>query len=147
MNVSPVYGEEKDLSGRVVKRTVTGYRALNSLEICVREIGKVGPIAQQLIDKGGNVFSGISFSVSDERCGATSCARAIQQALRRAKILPMRSGQGRADDPASAAERPVDGCAGIAPRRRGAPAAIPDEPGANSDRAGDGDVADRRITA
>ena len=87
VTVAPVFGEEKDASGRVVKRTVTGYRALNSLEIRVREIGKVGPIAQQLIDKGGNVLGGISFSVSDAEARRDQLrAKAMQEALRRAKI-------------------------------------------------------------
>ena len=95
VTVAPVFGEEKDSSGRVVKRTVTGYRALNSLEIRVREIGKVGPIAQQLIDKGGNVLSGISFSVSDAEARRDQLrAKAMQEALRRAKKTPSGSSSG-----------------------------------------------------
>ena len=93
VTVAPVFGEEKDASGRVVKRTVTGYRALNSLEIRVREIGKVGPIAQQLIDKGGNVLGGILFRSAMQRRGATSCA---QKPCRRRcagqRSIPMPSG-------------------------------------------------------
>lgn len=132
VSVSPVYGEEKDASGRVVKRTVTGYRALNSLEIRVREIGKVGPIAQQLIDKGGNVLSGISFSVSDAEARRDQLrAKAMQEALRRAKIYTNAIGLklGRVIEIEPENEH-VDGSAAASLRAaEPAPAVIPVEPG------------------
>lgn len=133
VTVAPVFGEEKDASGRVVKRTVTGYRALNSLEIRVREIGKVGPIAQQLIDKGGNVLGGISFSVSDAEARRDQLrAKAMQEALRRAKIytdaIGVKLGRVIEIEPES---EPADGSAAASFRGGGeaAPAAIPVEPG------------------
>ena len=133
VTVAPVFGEEKDSSGRVVKRTVTGYRALNSLEIRVHEIGKVGPIAQQLIDKGGNVLGGISFSVSDAEARRDQLrAKAMQEALRRAKIytdaIGLKLGRVIEIEPES---EPADGSAAASFRGGGetAPAAIPVEPG------------------
>jgi uncharacterized protein YggE len=87
VTVTPVYTEERDASGRVVKRVLTGYRAINSLEVRVRDIGKVGSLVQQLIDKGGNMLSGIHFSVSDaEEQRDRLRTRAMQEAARRAKI-------------------------------------------------------------
>jgi uncharacterized protein YggE len=87
VTVTPVYSEERDPSGRVVKRVLTGYRAVNSLEVRVRDIGKVGPLAQLLIDKGGNILSGIHYSVSDaEEHRDRLRVKAIQEAARRAKL-------------------------------------------------------------
>jgi hypothetical protein len=87
VTVTPVYSEERDASGRITKRILTGYRAVNSLEVRVREIGKVGPLAQLLVDKGGNVLSGIHFSVSDaEEQRDRLRVKAMQEAARRAKI-------------------------------------------------------------
>jgi hypothetical protein len=87
VTVTPVYSEERDPSGRVVKRILTGYRAVNSLEVRVRDIGKVGGLAQHLIDKGGNVLNGIVFSISDaEEQRDRLRVKAIQEAARRAKL-------------------------------------------------------------
>jgi uncharacterized protein len=99
----------------------------------VREIGKVGPIAQQLIDKGGNVLSGISFSVSDAEARRDQLrAKAMQEALRRAKIytdaIGVKLGRVIEIEPES---EPADGSAAASFRGGGeaAPAAIPVEPG------------------
>jgi uncharacterized protein YggE len=87
VTVTPVYSEERDASGRVIKRVLTGFRAINSLEVRVRDIGKAGLLAQQLIDRGGNILSGIHFSVSDaEEQRDRLRVKAMQEAARRARI-------------------------------------------------------------
>jgi uncharacterized protein YggE len=139
VTVAPVYSDERDPSGRVVKRTLTGYRAVNSMEVRVREIGKVGPLAQLLIDKGGNILSGIHFSVSDaEEQRDRLRVKAMQEAARRARIytdaIGVRLGRVIEIEP----ER--DDGDGPAPMPRAAqaeaaPLAIPVEPGVQTLRA------------
>jgi uncharacterized protein len=139
VTVTPVYSDERDPSGRVVKRVLTGYRAINSLEVRVREIGKIGPIAQLLIDKGGNILSGIHFSVSDaEEQRDRLRVKAMQEAARRAKIYTGAIGVklGRV----SGIEPERDDGDGPAPMPRAAqaeaaPLAIPVEPGVQTLRA------------
>jgi uncharacterized protein YggE len=140
VTVAPVYSEERDPSGRIVKRILTGYRALNSLELRVREIGKVGPIAQQLIEKGGNILSGINFSVSNaEQHRDKLRVEAMQEAARRAKIytdaIGVKLGRVIEIEPEPEGEdAPVPMAARASPAEA-APFAIPVEPGVQMLRA------------
>jgi len=63
VTLSPVYDESRDLNGHLVKRTLRAYSARNGLEVRVRAIDKAGALARQLIEKGANNFSGISFEI------------------------------------------------------------------------------------
>jgi uncharacterized protein len=99
----------------------------------VRDIGRVGAIARALIDKGGNVLSGIYFSVSnaDERRDQLR-AKAMQEALRRAKIytdaIGLKLGRVIEIEPESEhVNGPASGVRASAPEP--APVAIPVEPG------------------
>jgi uncharacterized protein YggE len=61
VTLTPVYDEVRDGNGRVTKHILRGYSARNDLSVRVRQIGKAGVLAQQLINKGANQFGGIIF--------------------------------------------------------------------------------------
>ena len=87
VTLAPVYDEERDPSGRVLKRTLRGYLARSELRIRVRAVERTGAVAGRLIEKGANVVSSISFEVSDrdERLEALR-VQALRSAQQRAKI-------------------------------------------------------------
>lgn len=86
VSLAPVYDEQRDAGGRVLKRTLRGYRARNGVTIRVHAIDKAGALAQKLIDRGANEFQGIRFDY-DHKDEAYDKLRgeAMQDALRRAK--------------------------------------------------------------
>lgn len=87
VTVSPLYDEERGPNRELKRRTLRGYGARNSLEVRVRRIDQAGAIARQLIDKGANVFEGVSFHVSDEESRLDALrVRAVQDALRKARL-------------------------------------------------------------
>ncbi len=69
ITLAPVYDEQRDAAGRVLKRTLRGYQARNRLAIRVHAIDKAGALARQLIDKGANEFQGISFDSDAKDAG------------------------------------------------------------------------------
>ena len=66
VTLAPVYDEERDASGYVTKRTLRGYSASNSLNVRIKDIGKAGALASQMLDKGANRFDGISYDYSQK---------------------------------------------------------------------------------
>ncbi|MGA3302219.1 MAG: SIMPL domain-containing protein [Methylovirgula sp.] len=86
ITLEPVYDEDRDASGRLLKRTLRGYQAHNGIAIRVHAIDKAGAMARQLIDKGANAFEGISFD-SDQKEAAYTKLRgsAVEDALNKAK--------------------------------------------------------------
>jgi uncharacterized protein len=87
VTLAPVYDEERDPSGRVLKRMLRGYVARSELRIRVRAVERTGTVAGRLIEKGANVVTGISFEISDreERLEELR-VQALQNAQRRARI-------------------------------------------------------------
>jgi uncharacterized protein len=86
VTLEPVYNEDRDPSGRLLKRTLRGYQARNGITIRVHAIDKAGDLVRQLIDSGANEFEGISFD-SDQKEAAYSKLRgaAVEDALNKAK--------------------------------------------------------------
>lgn len=86
VTLEPVYDEDRDASNRLLKRTLRGYQARNEIAIRVHAIDKAGTLARELIDKGANVFEGISFD-SDQKEAAYAKLRsaAVEDALNKAK--------------------------------------------------------------
>ncbi len=85
VTLEPVYDETMDANGRVVKRTLRGYRARNDFSVKVRQIEKAGALAQQWIAKGANAFGGVEFDYDqrDEKYDALR-GDAVRDALRKA---------------------------------------------------------------
>jgi uncharacterized protein YggE len=81
----PVYDETTDPNGRVIKRTLRGYRARNELSVKVRQIDKAGALARQWIEKGANSFGGVEFDY-EQKEGKYDALRvdAVRDALRKA---------------------------------------------------------------
>ena len=75
----------RDPNGRVIKRTLRGYRARNDLSVKVRQIEKTGALAQQWIAKGANAFGGVEFDY-DQKDAKYDALRgdAVRDALRKA---------------------------------------------------------------
>ncbi len=63
VTLTPIFDENRDANGRLVKRTLRAYQARNALEVRVRAIDKAGALAQHLIGKGANTFNGLSFEI------------------------------------------------------------------------------------
>lgn len=66
VSLTPVYDNISDAVGRGTTQKLRGYQARNGLTIRVREIGKAGALAAQLIESGANELQGISYGASHE---------------------------------------------------------------------------------
>ena len=136
ITLSPVYDESTDANGRIIKRTLRGYSAHNSLSVRIRDITKAGALASQLMDKGANSLEGIEFDYSQKDAKYDGLrGDAVRDALRKASSYVNGLGikLGRVLEIATEPAAPVS--AGMSPRmlgagpREAAPAAIPVEPG------------------
>jgi len=66
--LQPVYDEGRDFSGRLIKKVPRGYQARNEIEVRLHisdkaAADKAGALAQKLVAKGANIFSGMRFEV------------------------------------------------------------------------------------
>lgn len=135
VTLTPIYDETTDDNGRVVKRTLRGYQARNSLSVRIRQIENAGALAQQWIAKGANAFDGVDFDY-DQKEASYDALRgdAVRDAQRKATSyvngLGIRLGRILSIASPSAYPRPV-GAAMMSARtaKSEAPAAIPIEPG------------------
>jgi len=136
ITLSPVYDESTDANGRIIKRTLRGYSAHNSLSVRIRDITKAGALASQLMDKGANSLEGIEFDYSQKDAKYDGLrGDAVRDALRKASSYVNGLGikLGRVLEIATEPAAPVS--AGMSPRmlgagpREAAAAAIPVEPG------------------
>jgi uncharacterized protein len=80
------------------KRTLRGYIANNSLTVRIKDIGKAGTLAQQMLDKGANRFDGIAYQYSQKEEKIDSLrGDAVRDAMRKAnsyvKALGIRLGR------------------------------------------------------
>jgi uncharacterized protein len=136
LTLSPVMVEERDpKTNGVIKRTLTGYRAANYLDVKIRDVDKAGAIASKVVEMGANTFQGLDFEVSDyEDKADEQRAKAVTTAMRRAKLFAsgasMKLGRLLAIDPEPDAD---GGLADLPARRGGDPGphviVIPVEPG------------------
>ena len=136
ITLSPVYDESTDANGRIIKRTLRGYSAHNSLSVRIRDITKAGALASQLMDKGANSLESIEFDYSQKDAKYDGLrGDAVRDALRKASSYVNGLGikLGRVLEIATEPAAPVS--AGMSPRmlgagpREAAAAAIPVEPG------------------
>jgi len=134
--LTPVYDESTDANGRIIKRTLRGYNAHNSLSVRIRDITKAGALASQLMDKGANSLEGIEFDYSQKDAKYDGLrGDAVRDALRKASSYVNGLGikLGRVLEIATEPAATVS--AGMSPRmlgagpREAAAAAIPVEPG------------------
>jgi len=61
--LQPVYDDSRDFSGRLIKKVPRGYQARNEIEVRLHAIDKAGELAQKLVTKGANIFTGMRFEV------------------------------------------------------------------------------------
>ena len=134
-SVSETFDTKKDEKNQIISRTPRGYEAYEGIAVRVHEIGKVGPLARDLIAKGANSFEGVAFSYSKARQKHQDLdTEAMHDALVRARIYTDAIGLklGRV---LQIGQDPVvpDGEADLPSRRApplyGAPVFIPIEPG------------------
>lgn len=70
-----------------------GYRAVNLVEVRVRDLAAVGPVLDAAVGAGANVVRGVAFTVLDrERLESEARARAVSDAFERAQQLAAASG-------------------------------------------------------
>ena len=93
VTVSPVYDDERGPQGLIIKRTLRGYVGRNALTVRLHDTARAGVLARSLIDKGANVFEGISFAVSDEQRPMDELrVQATKDAVRKAKLYAEAAG-------------------------------------------------------
>jgi uncharacterized protein YggE len=59
--LAPVFEEQRDATGRLIKRTQTGYEASQRLQVRVRALDRAGVLAIQLIKKGANELQSVHY--------------------------------------------------------------------------------------
>lgn len=86
LTLAPIYDEDRDANGRLLKRTLRGYQARNAVTVRVHAIAKAAALARQLIDKGANEFQGIVFDSDEKDAALTKLqSEAVENALSQAK--------------------------------------------------------------
>jgi uncharacterized protein YggE len=87
VTLTQTFDELHDDAGRFTGRKPSGYEATNTLAVRVRDLGKVGALAQSLIESGANRFDGIGFSVEHpEPMLDRLAAEAVRNARRQAQL-------------------------------------------------------------
>ena len=136
ITVSPMFDEERGPQGQTVRRTLRGYQGRNAMTVRLRDTARAGALARTLIDKGANVFEGISFTVSDEQRPLDELrVQATRDAVRKAKLYAEAAGVrlGRVltidPDPNSANSNQADLPLRIPPSGGAVTTVIPVEPG------------------
>jgi uncharacterized protein YggE len=72
---------------------VLGYQASNSVEVTVKNIGKVGKVIDTAVGAGANLTGGISFRVSDQNQGLNDAlAAAVKDSRGKADVLAVAGG-------------------------------------------------------
>ncbi|MGD1038366.1 MAG: SIMPL domain-containing protein [Roseiarcus sp.] len=87
LSLSPVWNDEQDpKTGRIVKRTLTGYQASNTLSVRMRAVDKTGAIIAQGVQNGA-VYRGVAFDLSDRESREDALrVKAVGVAMRRASL-------------------------------------------------------------
>ncbi|HXG04063.1 MAG TPA: SIMPL domain-containing protein, partial [Candidatus Binatia bacterium] len=72
---------------------ILGYRALNVVQLRVRDLGALGRVLDAAVAVGANVLRGVTFAVLDrDRLEAEARARAVSDAFERAQQLAAAAG-------------------------------------------------------
>lgn len=67
---------------------VSGYQASNSVEVTVRDMGRVGKVIDMAVNAGANLSGGIEFRVSDQNQGLNEAlAAAVKDSRAKAEVL------------------------------------------------------------
>lgn len=67
---------------------ITGYQAVNQVDVTVRDISKVGEVIDEAVKAGANLSNGITFKLSDENQGVNQAlADAVANARSKAETL------------------------------------------------------------
>lgn len=70
-----------------------GYTASNQLSVKVRDLDKLGQTMDALVEAGGNTFSGLQFSLDDDRTAKDEARQiAMRNAITRAELYAQASG-------------------------------------------------------
>ncbi len=105
VTLDPVMIEDRDpKTNQILKRTLTGYRATNSIGVTLRDVDRAGAIVSQIVESGANTYRNVQFEVSDAEARLDSLReQAIREARRRATIYArgaaMKLGRLMAIDP------------------------------------------------
>ncbi len=127
LGVNPVY-DNRDAS------QLRGYRATNSVQVRVRDLGRVGAIVDAVTAAGANRVDGISFAIDNpevpkDQARALALANARAKAEQLASLAGMRIVGVKAIIESDAAARPVPMTREAAPAAQAAAPAPPVEPG------------------
>jgi uncharacterized protein YggE len=87
VSLTPVWNDERDAkTGQVVKRTLSGYQASNTLSVSVRAIDKAGSIIEQGV-RNGAAYQGVAFDLSDREAREDALrVKAVANAMHRASL-------------------------------------------------------------
>lgn len=73
--------------------SVTGYQASNSVQVTVRQMGRVGKLIDTAVGAGANLGGGITFQVSDQNLGLNDAlASAVKDSRAKAEVLASAGG-------------------------------------------------------
>lgn len=85
LRLQPVYDEEP---GPDAERTLTGYRAINSINVTVQDVEGVGELLDAAVTAGANTIDSIRFEISDrDQLIADARAAAVEDAQEKAEQL------------------------------------------------------------
>ncbi|KIC18929.1 SIMPL domain-containing protein [Leisingera sp. ANG-Vp] len=88
----PVWSQDRsyDSGGR---REITGFQASNTLLVRVRDLERLGPVLDTVLDAGANQFQGLSFGVEDPSAVQDRIrGAAVKDAIRKAQQLAEAAG-------------------------------------------------------
>ncbi|WP_395664944.1 SIMPL domain-containing protein [Methylocella sp.] len=130
----PLYDDERDPAGRLVRRTARGYEARNEISVRLRQLDRVGALARRWIESGANRFDGVYFDVENKEAALDALrGEAMRDAERKAdayiKGFKVKLGRILSIAPRGAGPRPVAMAMARADKAGGAGTAIPIEPG------------------
>jgi uncharacterized protein len=95
IQVSPVYSQpdSKRQPGEEYVPRVVGYRVVNSVDVTVHEVGKLGDMLDVVVSAGANQINGISFRVEKaQQLLDEARRRAMADAKRKAELLAVEAG-------------------------------------------------------
>lgn len=130
IRLEPIYNRPEEGESR----TVTGYRANNTIEVTVRDLDVLGEVLDTAVAAGGNTIDSIRFEVSDRsallaEARAAAMEDAIAQAEQLTTLAGAELGEVRSISASSSSPRPPVVYAEEAAVAAEAPARVPVQPG------------------
>jgi uncharacterized protein len=91
-NLMPIYGQQDDPRGLESPR-ITGYRAINTVQVQIDTIARVGPTIDTALGAGANRVAGVEFELRDpEAARIDALNQAMTKARREAEALATAAG-------------------------------------------------------